>query len=40
MSAINNFYDLDAWKVGHKLVLEIYKMTDSFPSSEKYGVVS
>ena len=40
MSAINNFYDLNAWKVGHKLVLEIYKMTDSFPSSEKYGVVS
>ncbi len=40
MGKINNFYDLDAWKIGHKLVLEIYKMTDNFPSSEKYGVVS
>jgi len=40
MGKVNNFYDLDAWKVGHKLVLEVYKMIEDFPSSEKYGVVS
>lgn len=37
---INNFYDLDAWKKGHLLVLEIYKITRSFPKEELYGIVS
>ena len=38
--SIENFYDLDVWKRGHKLVLEIYKITEDFPGNEKYGVVS
>jgi four helix bundle protein len=37
-SKINNFTDLDAWKVGHQLVLNIYKLTTSFPKSETYGL--
>jgi four helix bundle protein len=37
---IRSFTDLNAWKEGHKLVLMIYKITDSFPSKEKFGLTS
>src|SRR3989339_2227236 len=37
---IKSFTDLNAWKKGHKLVLEIYKITKSFPNEEIYGLVS
>ena len=37
---IRNFYDLEAWETGHKLVLEIYKITQEFPKAELYGIVS
>lgn len=37
---IKIFYDLDAWKKGHQLALEIYKATKDFPKEELYGVVS
>lgn len=37
---INNFYDLNAWKSGHNLTLEIYKITNNFPKEEIYGVTS
>jgi four helix bundle protein len=37
---IQNFYELDAWKKGHELVLETYKITKDFPKEELYGVVS
>lgn len=37
---VNSFYDLDAWKKSHKLVIEIYKITKDFPKEELYGVVS
>ncbi|MFA6184426.1 MAG: four helix bundle protein [Parcubacteria group bacterium] len=40
MNKINNFYDLDAWKKGHLLVLEIYQITDNFPRNEIYGIIS
>lgn len=40
MSEIKNFYDLDAWKKGHLLVLEVYKITKNFPKEELYGVIS
>ena len=39
-SVIKNFYDLDAWKKGHKLVLDIYKITKDFPKEEIYGIIS
>lgn len=36
---IKSFTDLHAWQEGHKLVLAIYKITDSFPSGERYGLI-
>jgi len=37
---IKKFYDLDGWKRGHKLALEIYKLTKEFPKEEQYGITS
>ena len=39
-NSIKNFYDLEAWKKGHALVLSIYKITESFPKEETYGIIS
>ena len=38
--AINTFKDLDAWKIGHNLVLDIYKLTKTFPREEMFGLTS
>lgn len=35
---IKSFTDLNAWRKGHELVLDIYKITKTFPSDEKYGL--
>jgi len=35
---ISDFYDLDVWKQGHKLVLMVYKILKTFPKEEKFGV--
>lgn len=40
MDKIRNFTDLIAWQEGHKLVLIIYKLTDSFPAKELYALTS
>jgi len=40
MSQIKNFTDLNTWKEGHKLVLLIYKFTESFPKYEIYGLTN
>ncbi|MEK7067831.1 MAG: four helix bundle protein [Patescibacteria group bacterium] len=37
---IKNFYDLEAWRKAHQLVLEIYKITKFFPKEELYGIIS
>lgn len=37
---IKSFTDLSAWKVGHELVLQVYKATKKFPKSELFGLVS
>src|SRR3989338_374226 len=37
---IKNFYDLDAWKQAHILVVEVYRITENFPKEELYGIVS
>jgi len=34
------FTDLNAWKYGHNLVLEIYKITKSFPKEEIFGITN
>jgi four helix bundle protein len=35
----NTFKDLIVWQKGYRLVLEIYKITKTFPSNEQYGLV-
>lgn len=37
---IRSFTDLNAWKEGHKVVLEIYEITQKFPKNEIFGLVS
>ena len=37
---ITNFTDLNAWKEGHKLVLEIYTITKKFPKEEIFGLTN
>lgn len=35
---IKSFTDLHAWQEGHSLVLEVYRMTKSFPQDERFGL--
>lgn len=37
---IRTFEDLDAWKIGHEFVIEIYEITKKFPKEETYGLVN
>ena len=37
---IRSFTDLLAWKEGHKLVIDIYKYTEKFPSKEVFGLTN
>lgn len=37
---MNHHKDLDVWKRSIKLVTEIYKVTETYPKSEIYGLVS
>jgi len=37
---IKSFTDLNAWKEGHKMVLEIYKITQKFPKEEIFGLTN
>ena len=37
---IKDFYDLQAWKCGHELVLCVYQETKKFPKYELFGVTS
>jgi four helix bundle protein len=37
---IKSFEDLEIWRIGHNLAVEIYKLTNTFPKSELYGIVS
>ncbi len=37
---MQDYRDVVVWQRSHGLVLEIYKLTESFPSSEKYGLVN
>ena len=37
---IRTFTDLNAWQEGHKLVLEIYKITKTFPKEELFVLSS
>lgn len=35
-----SFEDVEIWKKAHKFVLEVYKLTESFPKHELYGLTS
>src|SRR3989338_3295219 len=37
---IKSFTDLSVWKEGHKLVLMIYKATQTFPPEEIFGLTN
>jgi four helix bundle protein len=39
-SKIKSFTDLNTWKEGHKLVIEIYRVTKNFPKEEVFGLTS
>jgi four helix bundle protein len=36
---IRNFTDLIAWQEGHKLVIQIYKITRKFPKTETFALM-
>lgn len=38
--ATRSFTDLEVWKTGHVLVVDIYKLTELFPKHEQYGLTS
>ena len=38
--AISSFEELEVWQVAHRLVLEVYRVSDGLPSSQKYGLAS
>ena len=40
MSEIKGFEDLKVWEKSHDLVLEVYKVTQQFPTNEKFGLTS
>jgi four helix bundle protein len=37
---INRFLDLTVWQKAHELTLETYRVTEKFPRSEQFGIVS
>ena len=37
---MRDFKKYDVWKLSHDLVLEVYKITSSFPDSEKYQLTT
>ncbi|MDO8529611.1 MAG: four helix bundle protein [bacterium] len=36
---IKHFYDLEVWKIAHKLRIEVYEFTKKFPAEERYAVI-
>lgn len=39
MDKVNMFRSLIVWQKGHQLVLDVYRITKSFPEEEKFGIV-
>ncbi|NQE04862.1 hypothetical protein C5S32_03230 [ANME-1 cluster archaeon GoMg1] len=40
MSETKRFENLKVWQKSHELVLEVYKVTQQFPTEEKFGLTS
>jgi four helix bundle protein len=37
---LKSFRELEVWQKSHRVVLEIYRVTSSFPKDERFGIVS
>ncbi|MBS4044339.1 MAG: four helix bundle protein [Chitinophagaceae bacterium] len=37
---MRNYRELEVWKIAIDFVTKIYNVSESFPSSEKYGIIS
>jgi len=37
---LKSFRELEVWQKAHRLVLEIYRLTDKFQDRERFGIVS
>jgi four helix bundle protein len=37
---LKSFQELEVWQKAHQLVLQTYRVTDSFPDRERYGIIS
>jgi len=37
---LKDFRSLNVWEKGHKITVSIYKLTQSFPKEEMYGITS
>ena len=37
---IRNFRDLDVWRLGKEIVIDVYKITGKYPREELYGLIS
>ena len=40
MAPARSFEDIDAWKKAHQFVLDVYRLTESFPKHELFGLTS
>ena len=36
----SSFRQLEVWKLAHELVLDVYRLTSTFPNEEKFGLTS
>lgn len=39
-TAAKSFHDLIVWQKAHAYVLEVYRLSEGFPPSERYGITS
>ncbi|MGY6649631.1 four helix bundle protein [Wenyingzhuangia sp. IMCC45574] len=37
---MRDFKKYDVWKISHEFTLEVYNTVDSFPTDEKFGIIS
>ena len=40
MDAIRSYRDLDVWRVSMALTIEMYRVTDAFPATERFGLTA
>jgi four helix bundle protein len=40
MNSSNNHRDLDVWKTSMDFVIELYRITETFPNTEKFGIIA